>query len=864
MKRSIKLLLCTLAVLLAVPLVMCVAEKLGFDSFAIVSKAEAATIVDSGECGDDGDNATWTLDSDGLLTISGTGKMKDYTFNISSPWEKTRVSSVIILDGVTSIGNCAFYNCSGLISITIPNSVTSVGDNAFLDCDSLKKAYAPNLDSWLKIHFSDCDSNPCFYGADLYFNGELVNDVVVPDSITSIGRHAFYGCTGLMSITITDSVTSIGEYAFAYCSSLTSVMIPDSVTNIDRKVFYCCSSLTSIIIPDGVTNIGSSLFYGCSSLARITIPDSVTRIGDEAFDGCSSLTSITIPDSVTSIGYDAFQNCSSLTSITIPDSVTRIGYGAFYGCSSLTSITIPDGVKSIGSSAFYDCSNLMDITISDSVTSIGDTAFYGCSSLTSITIPSGVTNIGGGAFSSCNSLTNITIPDGITNIGNFTFSNCRSLVNIAMPDRVTSIGEYAFYCCSGLTSITIPDGLKNIGKFAFYGCSRLTDITIPDSVKNIGSSAFSYCSFTDITIPDKVKNIGSSTFSYCGLTNITLGKGVTIIGTEAFYCCSGLTSIIIPDSVTSIGNYAFSGCRNLNSAYIFNPNCVIAGEASLSDSITIYSHAGFAVEEYAKKHNYNFVAIHIPGETVTFEATCTESGKQYQECKYCEKHINEIDIPALNHSPADAVEENRIEPTCISDGKYDEVIYCKVCNAELKRESRAIDKLGHDEIHHDAKAATCSEKGHNAFVTCTRCDYTTYEEVAPHGHTPAAAVEENRVEPTCINNGSYDSVVYCDICKAEISREKKTVASLGHREKYIEAKAATCTESGLSEGIVCSVCGETIKEQVEIKATGHTYNEDGVCTKCGEKRVAEKSFLQRLIDFILMIINRLKRIFAKK
>ena len=417
----------------------------------------------------------------------------------------------------------------------------------------------------------------------------------------------------------------------------------------------------------------------------------------------------------------------------------------------------------------------------------------------------------------------------------------QTISKMQIPDSVTSIGESTFSCCSKLTSIAIGKGVTSIGCEAFYVCRNLTSITIPDSVTSIGDSAFAECSsLTSVAIPDSVTSIGDHTF----------------------YMCGSLTSITIPDSVTYLNSSVCSSCEKLKNVYILNPQCHIDGW-SFRD-VTIYSHAGFAVEEYAKKHNYNFVAIHIPGETETFEATCTKSGKQYQKCKYCEKHINETDIPALNHSPADAVEENRIEPTCISDGKYDEVIYCKVCNAELKRESRAIDKLGHDEIHHDAKAATCTEKGHNAFVTCTRCDYTTYEEVAPLGHTPAVAVEENRVEPTCVNNGSYDSVVYCVICKAEISRENKTVASLGHREKYIEAKAATCTESGLLEGIVCSVCGETIKEQAEIKATGHTYNEDGICTKCGEKKVAEKSFLQRLIDFILMIINWLKRIFAKK
>ena len=278
--------------------------------------ALAADIVASGTCGAEGDgsNLTWTLDSEGVLTISGNGAMHDYDY--SSPWHENgnQIQSVFMANGVTSIGNFAFYECTSLTSMAIPDSVTCIGNCAFKDCSSLAS-------------------------------------VTIPDSVASIGVYAFCGCTSLKSVTIPDSVTSIGDYAFSYCTSLTDIwvdegnshyfsdasgvlfnkdktvlaqcpgafsgsyVIPDGVTSINDAAFVNCTSLTSVTIPDGVTNIGYEVFAGCTSLANMVLPNGVTRIGAEAFDWCTSMKSITIPDGVTSIGYDAFSNCKSLTNV---------------------------------------------------------------------------------------------------------------------------------------------------------------------------------------------------------------------------------------------------------------------------------------------------------------------------------------------------------------------------------------------------------------------------------------------------------------------------------------------------------------------------------------------------------------------
>lgn len=317
-------------------------------------------------------------------------------------------------------------------------------------------------------------------------------DVVIPDSVTSIGEEAFYKCESLTSITIPDSVTRIGDYAFSECSNLTSIAIPGSVVHIGDGTFYYCTNLTSITIPDGVTSIGEETFSCCTSLASITIPGNVTSIGHQAFCCCKSFTGIIIPDSVTSIGCEAFRDCESLASITIPDSVTKFYDRVFLGCRALadkngfvivrnvlyayygeeTDVTIPDGVMFIGGNAFaensWDNSHLTQVTIPDGVKGIGRYAFYDCKNLSSIIIPTSVTSIGEGAFELCLNLTNITIPDGVTSIDYAAFRNCSNLTSITIPDSVTSVDKWAFDS-SGLCFAVMSK--KVFGRWNPHSCS---------------------------------------------------------------------------------------------------------------------------------------------------------------------------------------------------------------------------------------------------------------------------------------------------------------------------------------------------------------------------------------------------------
>ena len=247
--------------------------------------------------------------------------------------------------------------------------MTSIGSSAFSGCSNLNTVYyAGSIEDWFDIDFYGNSSNPLNNGAELYINGALVTEVVVPESITTIGGCQFDGCTSLTSITVHSGVTSIGWFAFENCSNLASVTFAEGsqLTSIGRYAFYDCSRLTSIKIPAGVTSIGEYAFNGCSSLTSIEIPAGVTSIGDDAFNECSNLNTVYYAGSIENwfdidfydyssnplyYGADLYIGGELVTEVVVPESITTIDT-QLRGCTSLTSITIHSGVTSIGSSAF--------------------------------------------------------------------------------------------------------------------------------------------------------------------------------------------------------------------------------------------------------------------------------------------------------------------------------------------------------------------------------------------------------------------------------------------------------------------------------------------------------------------------------
>ena len=391
----------------------------------VIPSVYAAKDPQSGYCGGEGNgtNLAWTLDTEGLLTISGTGKMMDEEVNM--PWDNYAwsIETIVIEDGVTTIGKHAFSGCYNLGIIHIANGVTSIGDNAFSGC-------------W-----------------------KLTN-ISIPNSVTSIGTSAFYSCRKLESIYIPSSVTSIDGAQFPYCYALSSIIVDEQNKQYDSR-----NGCNAII--DTKTNV---LISGCQNSS---VPYGITAIGTYAFLGCSKLTDIAIPSSVSVVEQGAFRDCSGLVNIAISNGVETIDNEAFDGCASLTHMEIPNSVNRIGANAFWKCTKLKNITIPDSITSIEIGTFNGCSSLTNITIPNSVTSIDSSAFSGCSSLVSITIPNSVTSVGSSAFNYCSSLVRITMPSNLKRIEDGLFNECSSLKTIIIPDSVKEIGENAFLRCKSL-------------------------------------------------------------------------------------------------------------------------------------------------------------------------------------------------------------------------------------------------------------------------------------------------------------------------------------------------------------------------------------------------------
>ena len=665
--------------------------------------------------------------------------IKERTFyNCSS------LKNIVIPEKVKYIDEQSFENCTSLTSITIPSSVVRISE-AFYNCTSLIDVYYDGtVEDWCKIKFYSFDSNsfcnPMFYASNFYIqdnNGEIENngkkysllkDLIMPNSITSIGDYQFYNMNDVINISFSNSIKSITKTPFEKCSSLTNVyydgtiedwcnlkisasanpmyyasnfyilddngnvefngkkyslleelIIPDSVTRISTEQFYNFKNLKSIIIPDTVTKIGFNAFYGvkvekavcpasaCSCFNSIlntninlkeVVITSGTRIEGYTFFGCISLTSVKIPNSVTSIIDFAFSGCTSLKNITIPDSVTSIGDTAFGHCSSLTNIVIPSSVKSIGSDAFEYCKSLECIEMNASLEQINTNAFKGCSSLVNVYYDGKIDDWCKLKFATFNNITysnpmsyasnfymldnegliefknkkyskveELTIPSNISSIGSYQFNNFKDIKKITIPDSVTSIGERAFGNCNNIEYATIPafacsyinkSSLKEvtitsgetIDKNMFENCLSIMRITIPSTIKSIGTSAFSGCQrlievinksslaisagSTDNgyiayyakkvinDISESTLNIDSNGFvtiddgmdlwlvNYLGDNNeVVIPNNITKINRAAFIN-STIRSVIIPDSVTSIGRDAFKNCCFLSNVTIGN------------------------------------------------------------------------------------------------------------------------------------------------------------------------------------------------------------------------------------------------------------------------------------------------------
>ncbi len=573
--------------------------------------------------------------------------LDDGTYSIKAKDVNNMPSGVIIPStynerDVTAIAEEAFAGCSDLTSVLIPHNITSIGISAFISCENLKTI---EIDKNNTVYHSEGN---CIIETETDTIIAACNYSIIPDYAAHISNSAF-ALTTFANIVIPNSVTSIGEYAFAACPNLTIVTIENGVTYIGEGAFYNCGNLTSIDIGNSVTSIGNWAFLQCYNLATITIPDSVEFIGENAFGDCDSLTSVVIGNGVTLIDKDAFSSCNNLTSVVISSSVTIIGDRAFESCHDLNvyytgnesdwntiSIGYDNSALTIAPRYYYSETQpieegnfwhwvdgestvwevhvhnvVIDPAVEPTCTETGLTEGSHCSDCGEVLVEQEIVDIiehnyVDGTCTMCGDISLVATPDeyftftlladdtysikakdvnnlpsevvipstyngkDVTTINSSAFKNCESLTSIVIPNSVTHIGGSAFSNCDNLISVTMPDNVTYIYNYTFYDCYSLTDITIPDSVTSIGDWAFRNCSsLTSLVIPNNVTSIGERVFEDCAnLASIVISNRIASISNYTFSNCGSLANVIIPNSVTKIGHDAFHNCDSLTNVII--------------------------------------------------------------------------------------------------------------------------------------------------------------------------------------------------------------------------------------------------------------------------------------------------------
>ena len=745
--------------------------ELGLADLGVGGNAIAASAESSGNCGDSGSNVTWSLDDNGTLTISGSGKIEDYRSDIDQPWYSNRsdITSVVIEPGVTSIGSLAFYECSNLTSITIPSGFISIGEQAFGNCTGL-------------------------------------TSITIPSGFISIGDYAFWNCTGLTSITIQNGVTSIGTGAFWNCTGLTSITIPSSVTSIGVNVFYGCIGLTGITVDSSNTSYCSEsgvlfnkdkttlIYYPLGKNdSSYTIPDGVTVIEQYAFYCNSKLTSVTIPSGVTSIGEMAFRECSGLTSVIVPSSVTSIEYNAFWCCFNLI-IYIPGGIT-IGIDAFYSTAAKITYTVDSS---------------NNVTI----TDI------SLSSVNTVDIPPEIDG----------KKVIAVDEDHRHKVGNHT--CVTNTTPTCINKATCGICGQDYYGDHDLSHHdAVPPTCTTDGNVEYWECSlcqkdFSDDKGTAEITDIVKSALGHSLIKTDEKAPTCTDDGNRAYWTCSecrnifsddaGLNPTTLADVTVFATGHTWSNDWSSDGTGHWhdcvNANCPIT-ENNQKVGYAAHTPGADATETTPQTCDvcgYELAPAlgHIHANHLTFIAevpeTCTADGvKAHYECECGKLFADDQAATEVTLESLKIAAHHTYGTDWESDNDDDHYHICSVCSGKADVTPHSYDS-GMITI-----PATETTEGVKTY-TCSVCHHTKTETVPKLSHTHSLSVDYSKDE-----TGHWHA---CSGCTEKVDFE-------AHTE---DSGTVTVQPTETTEGIrvySCTVCGYVIRtETVPALNSEHTHS----------------------------------------
>ena len=744
-------------------------------------------IIAGGNCGE---NLIWTLTSNGTLTISGEGAMNSNEWNTYSD----SIVNVIIEAGVTNINTLAFSDCYALELVTIPNSITNIESNVFSNCNSLSNIYYNGtVEQWecTQIHAN----NDILFTAELICTETKPEEQIIDSGICGDNLSWSLGIDGTLVISGRGDMFDFdpSQTPWQSCKGdITELVIGHTVTGIGDYAFMDCDNLTLITIRHRATDIGCGAFSDCSGVESIVLPEKAS-IGAYAFKNCTNLTSITIPDSVTHIGNGAFSNCQNLANIALPKNLTEISTDMFSGCTSLVSIELPAFISTIKEGAFRGCTGLVSFKIPEDVATIGERAFAGCTGLESIRIPRSVTTIENNAFSDCLSLATVTYVGTAEQWNNVQINSGNNYLldaDIICTDGPVVIDSGT---CGELLIWTLTeDGVLTIsGEGAM---DQFEDTNLPGAAPWVRHSD----QIRSLVIGNGITSIGSWAFSGLQIKDIMIPDSVTYIDRNAFAQCSALTNLIIPENVVTIGDQAFSNCSALKNVTIGNSVTSIGKntfESCYSLEIVIIGNSVTTIGNGAFYNCTNLQGVKIPdrvtsiGEFAFYNCTNLAGLEISKNVTIIEQFTFWGCVDLFNVTLPDGI-------TTLGTAAFNG------CSSLAK----IIIPSSLTNIDQSVFSSCNSLK--TVYFTGTEAQWDTIE---------IDAYNDRLLKATFVYLFNHS-----------------------HTEEVIPKKDASCTETGLTEGKKCSVCGEILLEQEETPALEHQYttytsNGDATCEADGTK-----------------------------